>query len=165
MMGNDIEKTQRLLEEATAAGDAPAEGLDSETAGLHEAWLAFGQMLEAAQPPTAPSIDRWKPTSTPPRRRRWFSTAAAALAVSLLIGLATAWMLRDTNRQKGPAAMPEQAAATNGLQWDDSLDEQFAQVSQQMAYARNDRLPSADSFGPVWRAMERARLEIQADTF
>ena len=177
MMKDELEKTQRLLEQATAAGDAPADGLDPELAHLREAWLLFGEMLESAQPPTTPQIEYRKPTLI--RRHRWFWTAAAAMAVSLLIGLVTTWMLHDTNGETGPAAMPGQTASTdhpnagstlgraevNGLQWDDSLDEQFAQVSQQMAYARNDRLPGADPFGSVWRAMERARLEIQSDTF
>ena len=177
MMKDELEKTQQLLEQATAAGDAPPDGLDPEAAHLREAWLLFGEMLESAQPPTTPSIERWK--STPVRRRQWCWTAAGVLAASLLIAAVTTWMLCDTSGRTRPGIMPSQTASTdhpnaapthgraevNGLQWDDSLDEQFAQVSQQMAYARNDRLPGADPFGSVWRAMERARLEIQSDTF
>ena len=51
-MSEDLEKLQRLLEQATAAEDVSADELDPEAASLREAWIGFGQLLEAAQPPT-----------------------------------------------------------------------------------------------------------------
>jgi len=179
-VSDDLERMQRSLERATAAKDAPQADLDPQTASLREAWLTFGQLLEAAQPATELPLDRWM-TTPPARKRRWLLPVAAVLAASLLIGVVTTWMLRATNRPQGPGPAPEQTVATsnhvaaptpeqptaapavNGSQWDDSLDEQLAQAGRQVAYAQQDQFPGADAFGLVQYRIEQVRAEVQAD--
>jgi len=180
-VSEDLERMQRSLERATSAKEAPQADMDPQTASLRKAWLAFGQLLEAAQPATDLPLDRWQTTPPPARKRRWILPAAAVLAASLLIGVVTTWMLRAANQPQNPCPAPEQMVSTsnhvatptseqpaavptvNGSQWDDSLDEQLAQAGQQMAYAQQDQFPGADAFGLVQYQIEQVRAEIQAD--
>jgi len=142
-MKDDIKEMQRLLEKATDAGNTPTDELDPETASLREAWLAFGQMLEAAPPPAfnSPLLPREEPKYSPysalpfgqqpahsPRPlgegqavratkarayRHWRFTAVALVAASLLIAAATAWMLHNVNGQAGSTALPDKIASNN----------------------------------------------------
>jgi len=195
-MKNDLERTVRLLEDATAAGDAPADQLDPETASLREAWLAFGEMLEAAQPTmglpensclretplhcNGGALRRSTPSHARPRRQRLLATGL--LAASLLIGVATVWMLRSANRQDNPMPTTEPQASTHRHvapstqthaksesaadepQWDDSLDEQFEQVSWQMTCVRQNQFFRTDAFGIVQYQVEQFRQAIQTDS-
>jgi hypothetical protein len=183
-MKNNLGKMQRLLEEATAAGDAPADKLDPETAPLREAWLAFGEMIEAAQPP---SVNYPLPLEEGPGVRTVHSHSrrrllAAGLAASLLAGLVTVWMLYGPNRQENPAPTTETMAATDRPvassvhenakseatadepQWDDKLDEQFAQVGWQMTCVRQNQTFRTDAFGLVQYRVEQFSKAIQADS-
>ena len=180
-MSEDLENMQRSLERATAAKDAPQAGLDPQTASLREAWLTFGQLLEAAQPATELPLDRWQTTPPRARKRRWLLPVAAVLAASLLVGVVATWMLRAANQPQSPGPAPEEMVATsnhvasptreqptaapavNGLQWDDSLDEQLAQAGRQVAYAQQDQFPGADAFGLMQYRIEQVRAEVQAD--
>jgi hypothetical protein len=139
-MTNDLENTLRSLEQATAA-DAPADRLDAETASLREAWLAFGQVLEAAQPPAQTAIDfppdkltiSPRPTNlrsapgeavrvkgaTPhtrfPSRRL---LASGLLAASLLVAVAAAWTLYRhsfNGLPSVPSTTEQQASNTHQL--------------------------------------------------
>jgi hypothetical protein len=130
-MTNKLETELRVLDQATAAGDAPADRFDEETASLREAWLAFGQMLETVQPPTAPAVrlPAERPTtntplhpgkgpgmrdvllSTRPHWRRLLATGL--LAASLVIGIGILWMLYGANRQQNLAPGPEQPSMAN----------------------------------------------------
>jgi hypothetical protein len=187
-MRDDLETARRVLEEATAGDDRPAEQLDAETASLREAWLAFGEMLEAAQPPAfisplplgvGPGV-RAAPSRI--RRYRWRLLAAGLLAASLLIAAATIWMLSSANRQNNPAGEPKQMAKTNQqgvpsprvnakggstadvLKWDDSLDEQFEQLGWQMLCIQENQAFRTDAFGQAQYRLEQLRETIQADS-
>ena len=125
-MKNDLETSLRVLEDATAAGDRPTGQLDAETASLREGWLAFGEMLEAAQPAT-PLAEGFCRREAPPHcnagalvkatpsraRRRWQHLLAAGLLAASLLAAATAiWMLSGGNRQGNPTDAPKQMAST-----------------------------------------------------
>ncbi len=95
-MSEDIKKLEERLEKATAPGDTIDVGLDAETTSLREGWLALGQLLEAAQPPSAGPPELQYPTPASPLRRRkpaaWKTPAAlAALAASLLVAALLTW--------------------------------------------------------------------------
>jgi hypothetical protein len=193
-MKNDLERTVRMLEEATAVGDVPAERLDAETASLREAWLAFGEMLEAAQPPGVSENDCRAETA------RYFSAAAfegatrragarrrhllmvGLLAASLLVAVATAWMLSGETPQDNPTDGPKQMATADpkaapsqkgrvksvstadALRWDDSLDEQFEQVGWQMLCVQENQAFRTDAFEHAQYRLEQLRETIQADS-
>jgi hypothetical protein len=187
-MKDKIEEMQRVLEKATDAGSAPADALDPEIASLRDAWLAFGQMLEAAP---APVFTSPLPLGEGPgvraalsyARPRWPRLLAAGLlAASLLIGVVTVWMLHAANRQENPTAAPEQMASANQKtapstqahtqkvsstdepQWDDSLDEQFARVGWQMLCVQQNQYFRTDAFGIVQYQLEQLSKAIQADS-
>jgi hypothetical protein len=193
-MKNDLEKMQRLLEESTAAGDAPADVLDPEAASLREAWLAFGEMLESAQPPMllskisllplgeGPGM-RPAPSSTRPLWPRLLATGL--LAASLLIAVVTvcvrhglmpqenqenhdrlAKQADSTQRQIAPSnpLLAKSPSMADAPQWDDSLDEQFAQVSRQIVYAGQNQYYRTDAFGLMQYRMEQFRQAIQTDS-
>jgi hypothetical protein len=188
-MKDDMRDIQRLLEQATDAGATPPDELDPEAASLREAWLAFGQMLEGAQPPEDTPIHAPLPVEEKPRIRtnsapslwHWYVRAASLLAVSLLIAVATAGMLRYSHRQAGSEASTEKTASTDHKtipsrqsrgqrlakaddpQWDDSLDEQFAQVSWKMACIQQNQLFRTDAFGVVDYKLGQLTKAIQGD--
>jgi hypothetical protein len=193
-MKDDLETSLRVLEDATAAGDRPEVQLDAETAPLREAWLAFGEMLEAAQPPNfsspLPTNLRSVPGegpgvgAAPSRRRRCWQRllAAGLLAASLLVAATTIWLLSGGNCRDNPTAAPGQMASTkqqaapsqkaraksvsvtDAPQWDDSLDEQFEQVNWQMLCVRGNEAFRTDAFGQAQYRLERLRETIQADS-
>ncbi len=187
-MKDDMETSLRSLEEATAIDDRSSQRLDAETASLREAWLAFGEMLEAAQPATCvsplPLGEGPGVRAAPlPRRKRWPRLlAAGVLAASLLVAVATIWMLSGANRQDNPADTPKQMVANNHKaapspkaraksvsttdepKWDDSLDEQFEQVNWQMLCVRENQSFRTDAFGQAQYRLEQLREAIQAES-
>jgi hypothetical protein len=182
-MSEDLDNLQQMLEQATAAEGEPEGDLDGQAASLREAWLAFGQLLEAAQPPleTFPlplTGEQQGGKATPPvRPHRWLVPIGGLLAASLLVGIATTWTLRTTNRSENSHTVPVQtasaqahkrpqpAATSNGPEWNDSFDEQIAQLGQQLAYARDGQSGQPDAFGLVQYRIDQFRQEMQADTF
>jgi hypothetical protein len=134
-MSNEWNDLERQLEQATARPDSSGGPLDPQTASLREAWLAFGQLLDAAQPAsgkgTVPfssdenrdSPPRIQPVPWPARHRRaWLVPAAVGVAASLLVAVTIAWMTRgggdsQSNPNRGTATLagapgPTQPGAT-----------------------------------------------------
>ena len=194
IMNNDLETSLRSLDQATAAGDKPSERLDPETASLREAWLAFGEMLEAAQPPSfaspLPTNLRSVPGEGPGvraafsrRRRHWPRLLAAGLlAASLLIAVAAIWTTSAASRRDNPDGTRQQTVSNNrraaplqksraksvstadAPQWDDSLDEQFEQVGWQMLCVQENQAFRTDAFGQAQYRLEQFREAVQADS-
>jgi hypothetical protein len=187
-MKDDFKTSLRSLDEATAAGDRPFESLDAETASLREAWLVFGEMLEAAQPrtfnsprlPAEEAIAATTPLHKWPLRQPLL--AAALLAASLLIAVAVVWTLNGSRHRANPGIMPQQIVAnkhrakpsqtargksttsTNEPQWDDSLDGEFQKISWQMLCAEENQTFRTDAFGRTQYRLEQLRQSIQADS-
>ncbi len=97
-----IQRLKQMLENATAAdtsaagntvsaGHSTSESHDAETASLREAWLAFGQLIRAADASLAamPNIATPPPK---PRRSRWLGLVAAA-AAALLVAVTFGWCI------------------------------------------------------------------------
>lgn len=108
-MSKQQDQLRRRLERATAAEFAAdelpnAELPDAETASLREGWVALGQLLVAAYPPTE------QPLALPslPRRKTavWRNPATvAALTASLLVAATLAWSLLSADGPgRGPGA-------------------------------------------------------------
>jgi hypothetical protein len=177
-VSEELEKLQRLLERATAAEDATENEPDSEAASLREAWIAFGRLLEAAQPPAEMLLDTW-PVPAPKRSYRRFWPAAGVLAASLLICAVAMWALRATSRIENASPSPAQTASTgvthstpakaeqkpaasaNAPQWDDSFDEQIAQVGQQVIDMQQNSYAWTDTGGAVQSKIERIQQDIK----
>jgi hypothetical protein len=162
-MSENLDKLERMLEQATAAQGQAQDGLDPEAASLGEAWIAFGRLLEAAEAPVEPAIGHWAmPRPTP--GRRWLLPAAALLAASLLIGIATTWTFRSTIAPSSPvgqvAKLPPPTPAT-GPQWDDSWDEQIAQVGRNVIYAQQDLYAGPDPLGAVQYGIEQMQQDVE----
>jgi hypothetical protein len=114
-------------------------------------------------------------------QRHWRLPAAALLAASLLIAVAAAWMLHNANWQADSTAAREQMASTHRKtapstqahtqkvsssdepQWDDSLDEQFAQVGWQMLCVQQNQFFRTDAFGVFQYQLQQLSQAIQAD--
>jgi len=100
----DILRLKQMLEEVTAADStspsaAAGEHHDAASASLREAWLAFGQLIRAADAslPPMPEIT----TSTTPqkrRRSRWLGLLAAA-AATLLVAVTAGWWISRASKQ------------------------------------------------------------------
>jgi hypothetical protein len=201
-MKDNVERIQFMLEKATDTGSSPPDALDSEIASLREAWLAFGQMLETASPPTSTTSlcfrekTKYSPYSPlpwdeeqgvrakrPQTRRHWrHSLASALLAGSLLVAIATAWMLSNANQQADAPTPSDKIASTDPIisppkhslakspakadipQWNDSLDESFAQVGWQMLCVRHNQFFRTDAFGVVEYQLQQFRQSIQKES-
>jgi hypothetical protein len=157
---------EQMLKQATAPGDTPADDLGPEAQSLREAWLAFGQLLEAAEPrdsdsllPRSDGVPLLQRSSARQDGRAVLGSRQAvahrgrnigllvALAASLLIGLSVYWLWGGAERPGGvvPAGGNMATGTTNRaapaageLRWDDSLDQQIAQAGQGVALARSD---------------------------
>jgi len=103
-MNDDLTGLEQMLEQTTAPSDAPQRDLDPESESLREAWLAFGRLLQAAQPrdsvPLGDSVPLLRRSSARQNRHsllgsrqavahasKKYGLVAAALAASLLIAL------------------------------------------------------------------------------
>ncbi len=172
-MSDELNELQRRLEWATVPESPVDPPEDAETAALGEGWLALGQLLEAAEPWQEPFELRKHPERT--RQVGWRSVVAAAVAASLLIGVALAWKLTGGGAP-GSEAKPSGAVAVNmgregavivspertgpeppaeDLGWDDPLDQQIASVGQEVVRVQQDWYGGDDAFGPVYRGLEQ----------
>ena len=166
---------EQTLDQATAASDAPQRNLEPEAQSLREAWLEFGRLLEAVQSPAA--LERFVP---PPAPRRWPLAVAAALAASLLVGAGAYWMwsgggasgvalptggnVAVTEGAKPSAvARTPAASAADGLQWDDSLDQQIAEAGQGVALAQSDLSHAFGEIDFVRFGIQQTRQELERD--
>jgi hypothetical protein len=177
-MSGNVDKLQAMLEQATGPDDASANTSDPQAERLRETWLAFGQLLEAAQPATDVSLlplGEEQGMRAEPRLVRphlWCVTGAAALAASLLIGLATVWMLNGANRQSHIGADAQQTASNQpqsntpaaSTAWDDPLDQQIAELSQQLDNAKAGQLTMTDEFSEIQDRMKQFNQEVTADS-
>jgi len=166
-MNDELRKLERQLEQATAGRDSPKAALDSQAASLREAWLAFGQLLEAATstPSASPGAMPWAP---PRVHRRWLLPAALALAASLLVALTVAWGVRGHGPPAGPGGAAKELASSGGkeatpapeptgpallpdveLAWDDTLDSEIASAGRAVVSVRHDWLGRADGSSAV----------------
>ena len=168
-----------------------AEPMDAETASLREGWLAFGQLLEEAQPMAdASAIEELLPsprTVSGKRSSLWKATVAAAMAASLVIGATLAWNLMsgrtdiaveeavegtDDEVQPPGSVVDENAIvdnaveenATDALQWDDSLDERLSLVSQAITQLDGDWDYYSDAYDPAWEGLDRIDQDIEEGT-
>jgi hypothetical protein len=200
-MKND-EQTRFVLEKATDIGSLPPDVLEPEIASLREAWLAFGQMLEAASPPASTTSlcfreeTKYSPYSPlpwderrgvrakrPQTRQHWLHLLATALlAGSLLVAIATAWTLSNVHQQADAPVPSDKIASIDPIvsppkpslakspakadipQWNDSLDEPFAQVGWQMLCVRHNQFFRTDAFGIVEYQLQQFRQSIQKES-
>lgn len=187
-MSDKSPELMRKMEQATARAGAPQSELDAETAQLRDAWTALGRLLETAAPLQGPPFGRWS-RRPPSRRRYWLLTVAVALAASLLVGAVATWMWRaagssgrsgttpQTAQSDVKVALPQKVVKTpvrrpiqapsqqqaapseSEPKWDDSLDEQLAQVGRQVISVQQDWTSHA-----VARAVIQYELEqVQED--
>lgn len=151
---NNMQSEQRQLELATARQLPPGSELSSATKELREGWLALAGALEQL-PDRAPAAFAARlanqlnsaPATVHPRRRPWMLAAAAifgAIAAALLLAL-TIWPASQPGRAKQiaegeatkdqPAAniKPTQVSGERAVAWDDPLDDQIAQMQEDVA--------------------------------
>jgi hypothetical protein len=177
-MSADPIEEQQALERATAAADLAGAELTPETQALREGWLAFGQLLESTQPLEAPKPERPMPAR---RTRRWPLLVVVATAVCVLICMDAARIWNYMNPSEGvspsPAAVavtkatqpaadakqPSEAAVVNELAWDDSLDEQIAQVGQTMIALQPSWSDRSGAFDAVQYDLQQVQKEIEGE--
>jgi hypothetical protein len=110
----EMERLQRMLEDVTTADRShPLPKGEGEDAGLRDAWLAFGRLLDAADEAQS---GNWNPASIQPveprkkeaekRNRHFGPIVAAAAALIIALGV-TLWLNRDIrpNGGGGPAVV------------------------------------------------------------
>jgi hypothetical protein len=116
------------------------------------------------------------------RAHRWLLSSAALMAASLLIGILTTWNFweADPSERVSPVATQTAAiktseptlisqehltaSASDDPQWDDSLDEQIAQVGWQMLYARQD-VYATTGVGSVQYGIEQMQKDLDEGNF
>jgi len=144
-MNRDLEILERQLESATNRDVPPNASLDEETTSLREAWLAFGQLLETAQPASAPRL-RLPPKSA--GRRGWLLAILVGLAASLLVAATIAWSGRRTELAAVLPAPSLGAAAGHG--------EQAAPAKKSSSPAKKSASPAKKSSSPAKEASSSA---------
>jgi len=185
-VSEDPNKLRSQLEHATAADGSP-ESLDAETASLREAWLALGELIEAAEREWKEPLE-WRLPPSRWKERRWKVAGVAALAASLLIGLTVAWSLVRNGDSNGTTATPGETAppreetlpapGLNGpklvvdeptpvdeFDWDnDPLDEQLAWFGQEIVSVQQDWDSLNNAFEPLWNGLEQMAEDLDDET-
>ena len=118
----DAQRLKQMLEEATAAdasvaGHATPAAGNAESAALREAWLAFGQLIRAADAalPAMPNLAA-AVAARKPRRGRLFGLMAAA-AAALLVAVACGWWIgRDSKQGNRQPSLAQTATAEQARQ-------------------------------------------------
>ncbi len=179
-MSDDLRHLERQLEQATARAAPPDASLDPETASLREAWLALGQLLEAAQAESGPPAQPW----SPPRGRtwiRWTAAVAVAVAASLLIGVGI-WALRAPGPSSGPQPSPDDIAGTAApvpeaptpepspsalpageLAWNDALDNEIVLAGQALLSVQEDPRLLAGSSDPLRYGLQAVAGDLEGN--
>jgi hypothetical protein len=175
-VSDELNELERRLTAATEP-ECPGHLLsDAETAALREGWLALGELLDAAQP----ALDQPVRLPEPPTRwmsARWKLAAAAALAVTVLLGVTLAWQFVGGNRGGDIASPTEGGEGPNApwepsftmpteeeLVWDDPLDEQIALAGEQIVRLQQDWDYLDDAFGPVYSGLEEMEDDLDEST-
>lgn len=185
-----LQTLEQQLERATASQSQPNVPLAPEAVPLHEAWLALGQLLEAAghsaDQPVAVLV------GPPPReRRRWILAAVIGLAASLaavativgtMRGIVTAWTARPAESSppatatasespgegRGAVIARQQQAPVvsrrQGLAWEDTLDEEIALAGQEVIRVGQDSPRVAETSNPVRYGLERIERDIRSNS-
>jgi hypothetical protein len=176
-MNSDLKTLERQLESATARDVPPSASPDQETASLREAWLAFGQLLEAAQPASEPLK---LPADPPGRGRRWWLLATVVgLAASLLVAATITFSGRRAGSAvvltgppvnvavKGvepsvPAKKPASPAGSGpALAWDDALDREITVAGQAVVSAAQDWTHLAGAGTTLRYGLEAVQKDIE----
>ena len=200
----DTQRLKQMLEEATAAdasvagdtasaGHSASECHDAETASLREAWLAFGQLIRAADASLAvmPNI------ATPivpkkSRRSRWLGLIVAA-AAALLVAVSFGWWIGRGLKQgarepslaqtvtpgqatpqaekvateqpkTGTTKTPNTATPNTATStWDDPLETQIASVSQQISNVEQNWQHRVDDVDLVQYRIDDVTDSLQND--
>ena len=163
-MNDELSRLQRQMEEATAADCGPDCPHDTETASLRQGWLAFGELLEAAQPMADEPL-QLRPMPRRTARSRRLAAGIAAVAASVVVAVTLAWSLLGPKQPADPStpaggAVASGAAQTDELDWDDSLDQQIVQAGQQMVRIQQDWYRPDDAFGSVHDGLEQMEKDI-----
>lgn len=187
-MNQDQDKLLEILEQATAPRSESVGRVADETASLREGWLAFGQLLAAAEPKTGRPLEL--PSAPPAQRRGWHLAVVAAVAASLVIGVAMAWRLRGTDRPVGPSSVPDNVAVNDGsaksvvlpvpenrvvavpsdkttapaardLKWDDKLDDEIAQAGQEVIRMEQQWAYRGDTASFVQYGLEQVEEDVK----
>jgi len=175
-MDDQQKRLLRQLEQATARETTDDEQLDAEVARLREGWLALARSLEAGET----EVDERAivaPIERIERKRmvRRIAATVMTLAASLLIVVSAIWFLSDRGSPKmqalpqqvaSPMQQPSQAVATDEAMddiefaWDDSLDDQFAQVSRNIADFNSQSYLDDMSFNVLNDQLQRIGQDI-----
>ncbi len=103
----EAERLQRMLEGVTAADRAdPVPRDEPEAAGLRDAWLAFGRLLDAAEEAQSgnwhpKSVLQSEPPKKQPAKRGRYVAAFAAAAAALCVALGLGWWLSRGGQPNG----------------------------------------------------------------
>jgi hypothetical protein len=174
-MNDAWKELQDKLEQATARGELHEAELDPETASLHETWIALERLLESAVPQERP-LSIPCPTSLQRQPRRWLLGSVAVVAASLLIGAVAIWIWQsgsDDGRpgpgpqqitegsHQHPAQLPQGGLPTkppaDELKWDDGIDDQLAEMGQQVILASEDWTSQAVASAVIQREFEQVK--------
>jgi hypothetical protein len=174
-MNADSLQEQQILEQATAAVDASEAELASEAQSLREGWLVFGQLLESVASPAPPRPER-PTTAHRTGRRVVLAVVASAACVLICLGIARRWNDATSAGDASPVAVAENAAqpavvaqqpstatAANETAWDDSLDEQIAQVGQNMIALHPTWSDRSSAFDAVQYELQQVEQEIDGE--
>ena len=177
---------QRQLELATSVDPIPDDvPLDEETRALRASWLALSQLLDQADAGPSDDIDETVVSvrEGAKSRSRW-PLVWVAIAASLLLMVSSGWLLvrfGSPIRQSSPAdevaespdrsdpfpvVASQSKVETNDdeeFSWDDSWDDQIAQVEENVILAGQDWYALDQPYDSMSRQIEQFEGELDDD--
>ena len=190
------EKEENLIEqlEQVTSRELTADvDLDADMTALRESWLAFTQLLDAADRDEEDHRVEGVSLTASSSGRRW-SLAAMSVAAMLLVGVGLLWMFNRnldvaTRTPQGSTATHEvsQTEDTGILEdgvmnsntdmnpdaddgqdelydWNDSLDEEIALAEDALIYLRQSASTLEDRFDSLYNEIEQIEDEFAEET-
>ena len=174
-MSEDIKKIEEQLEKATASDDTLDAALDAETTSLREGWLALGQLIEAARPPSTRPPELQYPTQAALLQQRkllglkslaTLAALAASLVVAAIVTLSLVEDQADAVKDRPEITQVERSStdADDVLAWDCSLDTEIAAAGQEMLRIQADSYASYDTASALYYRIQQMQQDLSDNT-
>jgi hypothetical protein len=189
MSDNDLQRLHELLDRATAPADGELGSSDIEAASLRSGWVGLCRLIEEEEragqvvqrgeiePSRRPVRHSLSHSPVPPAAWTVWLTAAVAASILVAVSMTTvvkhfrgqqiAEIARPADEVSRPSQHPNTAsidqpsAASDRLQWGDSVDDEITAVSRGTLLAQDDWYVQSSRFGAVQSGIFELENEIE----
>ncbi len=189
MSDNDLQRLRELLDRAMAPADDELKPSDIEAASLRSGWIGLCHLIEeeerAGRVVPRGELDlsrrpvRHSLSHSPVPPAAWTVWLTAAVAASILVAVSVTTVVKHFRGQQiaeiarpadevsrpsqhpNTASIDQPSAASDRLQWGDSVDDEITAVSRGTLLAQDDWYVQSSRFGAVQSGIFELENEIE----